>query len=331
MLQKNSPFVFHSFGDNENPDVKIAKQISRAVGVPLDQYDDELPSVDETLSQVRRYLAQTSLIAPASSVLKLHHYDAMDRNGRVLIDGGFGEISRRQMGNRLLSRGVSVLCQGDPTQLVELMATSRADIFQRDTMELMMNSALREIESAWRKMPQIEEIGAENFVDLFSLRTRVANNSPGPQDWIDSQILNYMPYVQPSFLREVFHVALRERRNAKLYRKTIRAHSPTLTSFPLAKDGVTYPFSFGTIPSWFWRVGKKLTGRRYGEPYAYHLLAQLKEFVMDTAHSTATREFAPYDSRKILTLLHSYYGGRSELASSVDWWLTFEIWRQSLR
>jgi hypothetical protein len=54
----------------------------------------------------------------------------MDRNGRVLIHGGFGEISPRQMGNRLLSKGVSVFRRGDPTQLVALMATGRADIFQ---------------------------------------------------------------------------------------------------------------------------------------------------------------------------------------------------------
>lgn len=324
-------FVLHSFGGNDNPDVAIAKQIAHELSLPFEQFDEPLPSVDETISLVKEYVAQTNLVAPASSVLKLRYYDLMHQRGRVLIDGGFGEISRRQMGNSLLRKGASTLRDGNPERPFSLMRQLRADIFRREIHAEMRRQALLEIESVWQAMPSASTIGAENFVDLFSVRTRVANTSPAPQDWIDSRIVNYMPYVQPSFLREVFHVPLRERRNARLYRRVMQARCAMLSRFPLEKNGVTYPYSFGTIPSWIWRMMKTKLGRKFDEPYNHQLLAQLKDFVWDVAHSSETLSFDAYDRANVVQLVEAFYSGKSELAPQVDWWLTFELWRQSLK
>ncbi len=331
LVAKNQPFVAHSFGSDADPDIATAKRIANMFSIPLHQFESGLPSVDATIALIRKYAAQTCLISPVSSVLKLRYYDAMHRGGMLLIDGAFGEVSRRQLGNRMLSRGVAVLRSGNPALLFPLLRLGRSKIFQPEMENLMHRAVMLEIESVWHEMPDVADIGAENFVDLFSLHTRAANSCPGPQDWIDSRIVNYMPYLQPSFLREVFHAPLQERRNAKLHRRAIRAHCPALASLPLVKDGVTYPFSLGTIPSWLWRRGMGMLGKEYHEPYIHQLLSHLKVFVLDTAHSRATKEFAPYAHDDIVALVRAYYGGRSDLASQVDWWLTFELWRRSLR
>jgi hypothetical protein len=323
-------FALHSFGGTENPDVAIPKRIASELSLPHDQFDEPLPSVDETISLVKEYVAQTNLITPVSAVLKLRYYERMHQRGCILIDGGFGEISRRQMGNSLLRKGASALREGNPEILFSLMRQFRADIFRPEIVVEMRRQALLEIESVWRAMPSVSDIGVENFVDLLSLRARVANNSPAPQDWIDSRIVNFMPYVQPSFLREVFHVPLRERRNARMYRRVIHSRCPILTSFPLEKSGATYPYSFGTISSWIWRMMKTKLGRKYDEPYNHQLLLHIKEFVLDVAHSSAIYAFDAYDRPKVVHLVDTFYSGKRELASQVDWWLTFELWRRAV-
>jgi hypothetical protein len=234
------------------------------------------------------------------------------------------------MGNSLLRKGASALREGNPEILFSLMRQLRADIFRPEIVVEMRRQALLEIESVWRAMPSVSDIGVENFVDLLSLRARVANNSPAPQDWIDSRIVNYMPYVQPSFLREVFHVPLRKRRNARMYRRVIHSRCPILTSFPLEKSGATYPYSFGTISSWIWRMMKTKLGRKYDEPYHHQLLLHIKEFVLDVAHSSAIYAFDAYDRTKVVHLVDTFYSGKRELASQVDWWLTFELWRRGV-
>ncbi|MEO8168405.1 MAG: hypothetical protein ABI623_09165 [bacterium] len=327
--QKKTPFVLHTFGSAKNPDVIIAKDIAGRLQISLTQYDEPLPSVDTTISLLKTYVAQTGLTGPASSMLKLRYYEAMHREGKTLIDGGYGEISRRQMGNRLLSKGTKILGEGDSENLFPLFAMHRASIFNQDVVKEMREAAKQEITEALSGI-EANSIGAESLVDLFLIRTRVANNSPGPQDWIDSQIVNYMPYSQPSFLREVFRTSLKERRNARLYRRTIRERSSVLTRFPLAKDGVTYPYAFTTIPSWIWRTAKKQLNLRYEEPYRLQLLLHVKEFVQDIVNSNTTRQFSAYDYSKIRNSVSKFYEGKNEFAPDVDWWLTFEIWRRTL-
>jgi hypothetical protein len=114
-------FVLHSFGGTQNPDVAIPKRIACELSLPHDQFDEPLPSVDETISLVKEYVVQTNLITPVSAVLKLRYYERMHQRGCILIDGGFGEISRRQMGNSLLRKGASALREGNPEILFSLM------------------------------------------------------------------------------------------------------------------------------------------------------------------------------------------------------------------
>jgi hypothetical protein len=52
--------------------------------------------------------------------------------------------------------------------------------------------------------------------------------------------------------------------------------------------------------------------------------------VRDTIHSQSVKSYVPYDHRAIHAMVDQFYAGRKDLAGEVDWWLAFEIWRQSL-
>lgn len=330
ILRKSSThFLLHSFGNPNDPDVKMARRIAEAERLPHAAFTSPPEDASAFVELLREYIAYVGIIAPVSLVWKLHHYRALHKEHRVLIDGGYGEISRRQMANRLLRKGSAVLRRGNPHELFPLVGTYRAAIFTPDVERRMVESAKQELAAVWRSLPSIEMIGAENFVDLFSVRTRVPNNGSPAQQWIDSQIVNYMPYAQPSFLREVFRTPLAARRNARLHRKVMQEYAPTLTRYPLTKEGVLYPYALTTLPAWLWRTAASKVGKKWIDDSQHAFLSLIREFVCDTVHSHSVKGFA-YDTKKVEHLVERYYAGERHLANEVDWWLTFELWRRSL-
>lgn len=325
-----SPFVLHTFGADENPDVAIAKRIAHDFKIHIDQYNEPLPPLDDCVFLMKQYVAQTCLIAPVSSLLKLRYYRSMHENKRLLIDGAYGEILRRQLGNSLIRKGKGVHRNCNPEAIFSMKELFRASIFLPDVEEIMRTSAMQEIAEVWQGMPSVDSIGIENFIDLVTIRTLAANSCPAPQDWIDSQILNYMPYTQPTLLRDVFRTPLRERRNARLARRVLADSCAALRNYPLAKEGTTYPYPFTTIPAWAWRKGKETLGMKFDEQYAKQLLLHTREFVQDMVRSAETKSFGAYDYPKVARTVEDFYRGSHQLASQVDWWLTFELWRRSL-
>jgi hypothetical protein len=68
----------------------------------------------------------------------------------------------------------------------------------------------------------------------------------------------------------------------------------------------------------------------FAEPGPDRLLTHLRENVLDVIHSTDVNTNPIYDFRKIESIAEGYYRGELRLRSSLECWLTFEIWRSSL-
>ena len=51
---------------------------------------------------------------------------------------------------------------------------------------------------------------------------------------------------------------------------------------------------------------------------------------LDLIHSAAVSGNGIYDNRKVVAAVDRYYRGDGRGRSAVDWWLTFELWKQAL-
>jgi hypothetical protein len=181
-------------------------------------------------------------------------------------------------------------------------------------------------------LPNIEATGVENSVDLLAVRTRIPNYGAPEQARLDGEVLNFMPLVQPAFLRAVFAASVRARSNARFYRDLIRRHAPELTSIPLAKAGSSYPFGLPMPLALVLTRIRARVGRRFVNPDPDVLLSHIKEFVLDTAHSISAGGWPGYDIRKVQDAVDSYYfKGDARQTNAIDWWLSFELWRGSLK
>jgi len=331
MRMNNHGFGVHTFGDTMDPDVRIPSTIAQVLGIESYWFGESLPDVDTTVSMLRQFVAQTCLIEPASSFVKLRYYSRLREAGRLMIDGGFGEIARRQYLNRVASLGRSALRMRDVKKLFSLMRVERGDIFIQDVKDAMEQGARESVARVVSSLPPVTDIGVENSVDLLAIRTRVPNYGAPEQARLDTEVINFMPLVQPSFLRAVFGARVSLRSNGAFFRTVIRANCPILARFALVKSGATYRFGLSTRTAWLITQIKAKLGQRFIDPAPDHFLMHIKEFVLDLAHSSEAVGWPLYDRGKIRSAVQAYFrGGNKGLRSTVDWWVTFELWRRSL-
>lgn len=324
-------FEAHTIGEPADPDVRIAGEISRAVGIRLTHLNDPLPGRDACISALASYAAQSHLTEPCSSYVKARYHAQIRAAGRMMIDGGFGEVARRQFFNRMVRLGQPAVRRRDPARLFRLVRLRRADIFSPDVHEALVQGALSGLQEALDSMPAAGDIGLENFADLFAVRTRIPNYGGPEQARMDGEVLNFMPYAQPSYIRSAFRLPLRLRRRGLLYRGTARRVCPAVCRFPLAKGGKTHPFGIAGDASRVYTGIASLFIAPYSDSQRQRLLGHLREFVLDLAHAGDASASSLVDRKKVIDVAARYYRGEFHLAEQLDWWLTFELWRQSLR
>lgn len=327
----DTPLRAHTFGDRGDPDVQMATEISGALGIELLHLDSPVPAAEQCLKLSRELQAHLCVTEPASSVLKLGHYAALRSKGRVMTDGGFGEIGRRQYFNRLLHFGRRALLRGDPAGILPYITVRRRKFFAAEVADAMRAGTIVQLETLLSTMPPIAEVGIENWLDLLAIRTRIPNFGGPEQSRLDGILVNYMPLVQPSLVHHLFSMDVAERRNGQWARKYIRESVPVLATFPLVKSGTTYPFRLAGMAASVWTQARRRPGRSYHNPASSALLHRLSEFVQDTVNSTAVATSPLYDYRYLLRLVTDFYRGHQKNGTELDWWLAFELWRQSLR
>jgi hypothetical protein len=320
----------HVFGDSIDPDVIVSSRIAGRLHYTHihEKYVPQSP--DELLHRLREYLAQIYVTNPASAIMSVGAVDSVAAHASLILDGSFGEIARRQSYNRLLIKGSGALRSRDANRMIQYMRIFRADIFSRGTRETMERGFLRQMQWYVDETASSRNISDEDFVDLMTIRTRFPNYSGVEQARTDAFIMGYMPYLQPSVLRSTFRIPMHLKRNGRLFRQIIRRSCPELASFPLVKSGTTYPFRFTTVPAHLWTSVKKRIGKPYTDMRMFTMLDMVKEYTLDLAHSEHIKSFAAYDVRKIQSIVERYYAGERRWAHEVDWWLSFELWRQAL-
>jgi len=320
----------HTFGDGNDPDVYIAAAIAKSLGAQQSLFDEAIPNSEAAIAIGREYVAQTQLIEPITAAMKLRYYPMLRTSGKMMIDGGFGEIARRQYSNRLALLGRSALRRKNVKDLVRLMRVPRGQIFAPEVHRMLESGARRDLHEVLKDMPHLQDVGVGNFVDLLAVRTRVPNYGGPEQARLDGEVFNFMPFVQPSFLRAAFASDVKSRENARFYRRYIASHNGALTLFPLVKSGTTYRFGLPLIAAHTITAAKRRMGKVFQDRSPDAFLHCIKEYVQDTAQSASVVSCPLYDMSFIKEAVRRYYSGMSDYLGVVNWWLTFEIWRCGL-
>ncbi len=321
----------HVVGDPLNPDVILSRAIGQKLNLEHHHEQYVLPNPETLLAHMKEYLGQIYVTNPASAIMDTSALYRVAQKTTLLLDASFGEIARRQSMNRLLLMGSKALRQRSAEQMSKYMTVRRAEIFNRDAIAAMNKGFVEQIQWYLDATSPQSPVTDEDFVDLMTIRTRFPNYSGVEQARTDSFVTAYMPFLQPSVLRSAFRIPLHLKRKGRLFRRLIIRYCPQLTSFPLAKGGTTYPFWLTTVPAHLWTAVKKKLGNTYEDMRIRQLLGTLKEYSLDLVHSQELQTCPAYDVQKVRSLVERYYSGEHRLEHEVDWWLSFELWRQAMK
>ena len=320
----------HTFLTESKMDISIAKKIINDFNIKNQIIASDKKYIhDKMLPELREYVGATYLTDSGFTSRKLMYYDLLPGES-LIIDGGFGEIWRREFLFKLFYEGEKHLLNKNLESISNYLINPHADIFNTEYNSIMENGIYNQLDEMFNKLPSIKYIGMENWLDLFSLKTRLTNYYAPEQARIDNYVQSYMPFIQINLVENLFNVPVNFRRNGRLFKTLIKRNKRELLSYKLAKDNLSYPI-------WFSPLSKRLYLKAFNKfkpSNSYQnidmYLEKLKVFVMDSLLSREVKEYGPYDYNMIYKTVNSYYSGNIKERRFVDWFITFEIFRQML-
>lgn len=317
----------HFFGAIDHPDVKIAKQISIDKNIPYLNLNKPISNTNDCLSLLKDSIGQLGPITSASEIFVYPYYGDLSNKGWVIIDGAVGEIHRREFFSRILFTSQKAIIRRDIKKLRKIFSFVKGSIFNDDVLNSMGKGAMNQISGLFKLMPEQKEVGLENWLDILFLKFKLPNLIGPSQSLLDSISIAYMPYIQPHLLELSLPLAVQEKKNGKIFRNVLDSSINNLNSYQLVKNSIYYPYHTNSFNLRLYLLLKNRLSLFYKDKISGELLNTMKEYVLDTINSHEFNSFDCYNHSKIKQMVNYYYNGNRKFAYQLNWWLTFDVWR----
>jgi len=325
-------FETHSFGDAKHPDSDIAKQIVTNFNIEHEQINYSNHNFDDLIWKIKNYTTETLVNNAASAIMQLENYQSLSERNLVIVDGGFGEIWRREFFYKLLFEGKGYLLHQNVEGIIPYLSLFRADIFSKEIIAEMNEGLHSQLLNIIERMPPVNKMNADNWIDLFALKTRLPNYYSYEQTRLDSMVTAIMPFAQQSLISNLFGVSRKRKNNGRLFRNIIKRNCPKLSSYPLVKGVTKHPYMLNTLQSRIWSMASKRMGSRYKEISNRDILLSLsKTYIYDKINSQDVKEAGIFNNAKVRTMVDEYYhSGTMNTGYSIDWLLSFLLFHESI-
>lgn len=333
LASKPKNLTLFTFGNEQSMDVKVARRISRDFALPHIIIDPNNLSTNNALSDFRNYSVQTLMNNSFSSFLHMQSYNQLSGFDGVLLDGGFGEIWRREFLYKLAFWSRRKILAKDFDAILLNLRLHRAEFFEQEVIDRMSKGLQNQIEEIYNQLPLPGEVGVDNWLDLFAIKTRLVNHYSHEQALLDQSLISIMPFVQQSVLSNLFGVSPHYRKDGKLYRSIIREYKKELFNYPLAKGDYVMPFGVSSFQiRIFLKLNRMIKKDRPRLFHKYYLLKTLTHQILDIISSRNVLECTFYNRRKIEKIITLISAGTEDnrIWNEIDWLLAFESFRQSV-
>jgi hypothetical protein len=323
-------FDIHSFGFGYEADVEIASELAKKLNLKHNILVSDLND-KSLIDSIPDYISNNELAEPASTYLRLYKLNDEYFNNKIMLDGANGEIYRRQFLNRLYYAGKSSISNKNVDKIFSALNFNRADIFKNDIKQVLFDGARNEISERLNKMPDVNTIGFENYLDLLNIKTRFINYFGPEQMRLDSFITSLMPYINDNILKNVFGLSLKGKRNSKIYIDYLRKIGGAFTSTSLVKGDITYPFGLSKIQVAFYTKIKNRFKRSSQKSPIVEFYYYQRDYIKNILLDKSTLDYHLYDKRKIEKIVNDFYSGNRSKVKDLDWLVSFELFRRELK
>ncbi|MCD4818181.1 MAG: hypothetical protein K8S23_05785 [Candidatus Cloacimonetes bacterium] len=329
LYTKSSNIELHTWGDENEPDVVISKFISKKYNLFLTRFNLAFTkNIDKLVEQAKKHTLNGNLVLSALASQELiGRYSKLDTSNSVVIDGGYGLLTRRGNYNRIAVFGRKALLNANLPELMKYVSLNRGDIFF-DEVENKLKQYREEIFiNFYNSMPNPQKIGVENWIDLMYIRTKTPNLAAVNQNYMDSLCENYMPFAQPDILNLLLSIPVYLKKNSMINKAIFAKFAPDLTKIPMEEYGFIIPFGYNHYRDYIYKKFISILKKPYQNQQRYQILYTLKEYFFDIVESDIVRNSNIIDQNKIRKILHKYYNkNEKSYADTIGWWFTFNIW-----
>lgn len=318
----------HSFGSPDLPDRIVAEQICRDNGIQ--HRSIFISGKPVQLHALKEFAASAAVTQTASAYMQLRNYDVFKNSNELIIDGGFGEIWRREFFSRILFLHKADLMKKNAAGLFEGLQSPKADIFSEEVKDIMQRGAFAQIENLFKDFPDVESTGIENWLDLVAARVRFHNYFGPEQTRLDTFATCLMPFMQRSLLENLFDLKLSTRKNGKLFHKIIRKRFPELLGYRLVKGSAMHP---ATLTSWqtrLWLLGSRMKNKQTVNLHQKQFLEQYKEYINDTFLSDDIQKSGIYNLTNLNSIISDFNAGNGTTLNALDWWFSFALYQSAI-
>lgn len=332
LTEKETKWDSYTFTEKGHPDTKVSEILCKESESDHFKIPSLNYSVEGLINSLSEFSTRTLLSAPITNLIGMNGYKYLGENGKYTIDGAFGEIGRRRFLRSIQLKQPKLIGDKNAAELLPYFYAPKADIFIPEIHNRMYTGALCDLKHSLDLMPDIKKVGMANWLDLFTIRTRVPFNAGATQEYSDEFVFHYMPFIQPSFLNMIFNLNENERKNAHFFRTIIKKNTPYLTKIDLVKGSERYPFWMKDLTALGWiKIKNKFSKKSTDLNPEVELLLKMKEFISDSFSSDFLSSHANYDTAKVSTLLDLFYNKKNyHLSSQIGWMICFESFRKQI-
>ncbi|OGU61361.1 MAG: hypothetical protein A2V66_15845, partial [Ignavibacteria bacterium RBG_13_36_8] len=148
----------HTFNTEDRPDGYITEKILRDFNIRYKLFSDNTSNENDIVSELFDYVGSTYLTESSFISRRLMHYKLLPQD-EIIIDGGFGEIWRREFLTCLYHFGKKDLENKNYENISKYLTNRRANIFSEECNLLMERGIAYQLEKLITCLPSIKEIG----------------------------------------------------------------------------------------------------------------------------------------------------------------------------
>lgn len=309
----------HTFGSEDVLDRQIADRICADNGITQRHYTYHDEQID--FSDFIRFMKFSRLNHPATAYLQFRNYQNLA--GEHIIDGAFGELFRRVYSNRLFYTQSKAILQKNPEGIFKGLQFSRADIFLPEVNRQMFTGAIQQLETICTLLPEASAIGIGNWLDLFTLKTRMSHFLGNEQCRLDEFLECIMPFSQKSLIRDLLNYPVKLKQNSGLLKQSIYKRAAGLSKYPLAKGAIAHPFGLTATQTQIWLKLTHLAKKKRTRQKHYKFYQELGVFTADIAGSQKVRECGFIDTGKMQNILKTIKTPDTFNNPELDWLSAF--------
>ncbi len=334
LLLKNSrdKFSAHTFGEAERPDVYIPVEMSKKLGFSHQVLYREFRNISNVLDEARDFVYHTQMRSVPSVLRNQLYFKELYSQGFSMIDGGMGDLMRRAVANRIIHDGRSHFRSSNFGEIAMMFRKPvPLRLFNPEMQKSLVNSVKSCMENEAGNLPDLSLRNYGDWFDVMRIKYLMPNSASLFQTHMDSILPNFMPYLQPEFLREVFAFSEKDRDDSKLSRALVKRNYPELRKFTQGRYGTNVPYGSGLYKGYIFARIQHLKGKRFVDSRSADFLDSISEYISDKINSPEVKNNSLYDYKAVADWYKKFTAGDRSQAGNLEKWLMLEFWQELIR